>query len=105
MKRRYEALQEFFLGYFHPDWHLDANSWIEVADDFRNTADSKLVNHVLADLREVIAEPVSDAELNTTIMHDYSLFYDPSSDGFTMRAWFEELLRDLQAGQMPPKHW
>jgi hypothetical protein len=96
MRRRYEALQEFFLLYFHPAWQLEADSSNEVVEDFVRTSDPALVDGVEADLLELIAEPITDAELNDAIVREYSLFYDPMRDGLTMRAWLEGLLRELQ---------
>ncbi|MDQ1541393.1 MAG: hypothetical protein QOH29_2119 [Actinomycetota bacterium] len=96
MRRRYEALQEFFLAYFHPDWQLDAGSWSEVVEDFVRTSDPELVDRVEADLLELVAEPTADAELHDAIVREYSLFYDPARDGLTMRAWLESLARELQ---------
>jgi hypothetical protein len=96
MKRRYDALQEFFLAYFHPDWQLDADSGSEVVEDFVRTSDPKFVDRVKVDLRELVVEPISDAEMHDTIIREYSLFYDPTRDNLTMRAWLESLLRELQ---------
>ena len=102
MKRRYFAVQELFLCYFHPDWQLDADSRLEVATDFLETADPILIDHVITELRELVQEPISDDEFHQSIDDDYSLYYDPSCENVTMRAWLAGLLGELEAGRDTP---
>jgi hypothetical protein len=97
MKRRYNSLQEFFLCYFHPDWRMDAASWAEVVKDFVDTADPGLIAGVVSDLREITAETASDDELAATVVREYSLSYEPSDDGLSMRAWLKAILAELEA--------
>jgi len=99
VKRRYFAVQELFLCYFHPDWQLDADSRLEVATDFLETADPILIDHVITELRELVQEPISDDEFHQSIDDDYSLYYDPSYDNLTMRAWLAGLLQELESGR------
>jgi hypothetical protein len=99
VKRRYFAVQELFLSYFHPDWQLDAESRLDVAMDFLDTADPILIHQVIEELRELVQEPMADDEFHQTIDEDYSLYYDPSRENVTMRAWLTGLLRELEAGR------
>jgi len=96
MKRRYDSLQDFFLCYFHPDWQLDAASWPEVVKDFVDTAAPSLIAGVVADLREIIMEPGYDAHLAATVVREYSLSYEPSQDGLSMRDWLKAVLAELE---------
>jgi hypothetical protein len=90
---------ELFHSYFHPDWQLDADSRLEVATDFLDTADPMLIDQVIEELRELVQEPVADEEFHQTIDEDYSLYYDPSHENVTMRAWLTGLLGELEAGR------
>jgi hypothetical protein len=99
VKRRYFAVQELFLSYFHPDWQLDADSRLEVATDFLDTADPILIDQVIEELKELVQEPMSDDEFHQTVDEDYSLYYDPSHENVTMRAWLTGLLAELEAGR------
>lgn len=99
MKRRYFAVQELFLGYFHPDWQLDADSRLEVVTHFLRAEDPSLIDQVVDELRELLQEPVSDDELHRSVDEDYSLYYDPSHENITMRAWLTGLLQELEGGR------
>jgi|SRR5450432_3123118 CdiI immunity protein len=99
MRRRYFAVQELFLGYFHPDWQLDADARLDVVTHFLRAADAILIDQVIDELRELVQEPVSDDELHQAIDEDYSLYYDPSYDNLTMRAWLAGLLQELESGR------
>jgi cytochrome c-type biogenesis protein CcmH/NrfF len=96
VKRRYDALQRFFLCYVYPDAHLDADSQLRVASDLLGTGDEILLDQVINDLRELIQEPASDQQLHETIYEEYSQFYDPSHNNITMRIWLVGLLEELQ---------
>ena len=95
MTRRYYALQEFFLGNFHPDWQLDAADRTEAVETFLASADSEFVKGVLIDLRELLAQPLDEQQLHDSILDNYSLFYDPWKEHTTMRGWLEGLEREL----------
>ncbi len=95
MKRRYRALQEFFLAYFHPDWRLDATSRGDVVADFLRVENAPRVTAVLDDLRELLAEPATEDELHNALIHEYSLSYDPWVDKTTTREWLEGLQREM----------
>jgi CdiI immunity protein len=105
VKRRYFAVQELFLSYFHPDWQLDADSRLEVATDFLDTADPILIDQVIEELRELVQEPMADDEFHQTIDEDYSLYYDPSHENVTMRAWLTGLLQELEGGRNKPMEY
>ena len=96
MTRRYDALQDFFLGYFHPDWRLDDSSRGAVVKEFRNTADRDTVTRLATDLRELLAEPLGEEDLHEMILNEYSLFYDPWRDEISMREWLEGLLKEVE---------
>lgn len=95
---RYFAVQEFFLNCFHQDWQLDAESRLEVATDFLETASPILIDQAISELRQLVQEPMSDDEFQEMIDRDYWLSYDPSHENITMRAWLEGLLHELESG-------
>lgn len=101
MIRRYEALQDFFLGYFHPDWRLDAADRSEVVEAFLASNDSHTVKEVLRDLQDLLAEPLKEPELRSLVLERYSLFFDPAQEGITMRDWLEGLRLELERDESP----
>lgn len=54
-------------------------------------------SEVTEDLRELLAEPLSEAELREKVLGEYSLFYDPWREEITMREWLEGLLKEMQS--------
>ncbi len=96
MKKRYYALQDLFIAYFHEDWRLDSSSRGEVIHNFVSYENPERVQAVIGDLRELLTERVSEVKLHETIMSDYSLVYDPWKDGMKMRDWLQEMLQELE---------
>jgi len=99
MRRRYFAIQDFFLGYFHEDWQLDADSRLEVANQFLSGSKRIQIDNVITELRELVQEPMSDDEFHEMIDRDYWLSYDPARENVTMRDWLKGLLGELEAGR------
>jgi len=99
MRRRYFAVQELFLNYFHEDWHLDADSRLDVVTEFLAVASIPLIDSVITELKELVQEPMADDEFHEMIDRDYWLSYDPSHENVTMRAWLTGLLAELEAGR------
>ena len=91
MSARYYAIQEFFGGYLHEDWDLEGSTTIDVARRFHREADPKDVAAVLAELDLLVREPLSEEELHSRMLTDYSLYYDPWKDELTMREWLTQV--------------
>jgi hypothetical protein len=98
MSRRFTALQDFFLGYFHPDWRLDASSRGDVVKEFLKTAEQEVVRATARDLRDLLDLSMSEEQLHDTMLREYSLFYDPWRDGISMREWLGGLLTEMVDG-------
>jgi hypothetical protein len=96
VRRPYDTVQRFFLGYVYPDSQLDADSQLRVASDLRGTADAVLIDEVINELRELVQEPGSDQGLHEIIYEEYSQFCEPSHNSMTMRAWLAGLLDELE---------
>lgn len=97
MDRRLYHLQDFFLSYFHPDWHLDAGSRGDVVREYLAVAEPSEVANVVDDLVELLARPMTEDELHDHVLDRYSLFHDPSREGVSMRAWLSGLVEELTA--------
>ena len=87
MTRRLYALQDMFLGYFHPDWTMNDASSLEVIKRFRRETNPQLIRAVIGELDELLNAPLSEEDLHNHVVNDYSLFYDPWKDELTMREW------------------
>jgi hypothetical protein len=88
--KRFYAVQDFFLSYFHEDWKLDDPSADAVLERFkRDTSES--VPTLVAELEELSALPVPENVLRDHVLRRYDLSYDPQMDGLTMRQWLKHV--------------
>jgi hypothetical protein len=98
MSRRLYSLQEFFLGYFHPDWELDSPSRAAVVEEFLRTAEPSQAQSVADDLRELLGRKLTEEQLRSLVLDEYSLFFDPWRHEISMREWLEGLLHEVESG-------
>ena len=68
MTIRYGELRMFFLTRFHQDWQKEAASRAEAVDDFVTTENPALVEAVISDLRNLLAEEIPEEELHEAIL-------------------------------------
>lgn len=97
--KRFYALHDFFLSYFHPDWRLDDSSPDDVLRHFASH-DPKAAQPVAAEIDEIIDLEAPDDTVRTHVLARYDLHYDPSVDGLTMREWLRHARAALR-GEAP----
>ena len=97
MTIRYGELRTFFLNRFHEDWQKDAASRAEAVDDFVNTENPALVEAVIRDLRNLLAEEIPEEELHEVILWEYGPSFDPWKHEVSTEEWLRGLLRELLA--------
>lgn len=93
--KRFYAVQDFFLSYFHQDWKLDDPSVDAVLERFKRDA-AESVPTLVAELVELSALPVPENVLRDHVLRRYNLNYDPQIDGLTMRHWLEHVNATLR---------
>lgn len=82
--KRFCAVQDLFLSYFHADWRLDDSSPDDVLRHFASH-DPKAAQQVVAEIDEIIDLDAPEDTVRTHMLARYDLHYDPSVDGLTMR--------------------
>jgi contact-dependent growth inhibition (CDI) system CdiI-like immunity protein len=92
------ALKNFFGSYFYPDWQLDVPSRGAVVADFLQTAGPGVPQALAKDLRDLLGRNLTEEQLHTLVLHEYSRFYDPWRHEISMREWLEGLLREVEQG-------
>ena len=90
-------LVQFFGGYFHEDWDLEAATPVGVVAASVN-ANPKMKAEVAAAIRSLLAELRTDSELGHALFHDFGCYYDPEADGLTARAWLTAVTLQLEEG-------
>jgi hypothetical protein len=96
--KRFYALQDFFLGYLHPDWILDDPTPDSVIKRFAKER-PEAVAEVVADIDELSALDVPDETLWAHLRERYDIGYDPTDNGSTTRQWLRHAQRLLRGDQ------
>ncbi|BBZ34493.1 contact-dependent growth inhibition system immunity protein [Mycolicibacterium confluentis] len=89
------GLEQFFGGYFHQDWPLEADDWQEVVDQYSASPDRTSQQlHALAAQVDELLRSFPASELATAIM-DMGGFYDPRPD-MTYSEWLGHVAERLR---------
>lgn len=96
----HERLSQFFSGYFHEDWELEAEDPNGIIDIYLSQqADREHPVSVAADLDALTSSELSDDALSSMLFKDLGCYYDPSVDGLSARAWLQQVSRRLKGGR------
>ena len=98
MSGEHYALKNFFGSYFYQDWQLDFRSRGAAVEDFLQTAGLGVPQAVAKDLRDLLGRNLTEEQLHTLVLDEYSRFYDPWRDEISMREWLEGLLLEVESG-------
>jgi hypothetical protein len=86
----YPQLRQFLGGYFHQDWPLDSARWEDVAADFVAESTRSSVEQVSDELRSLLAEGLSDAELES-VLEGLGCNVNPAAFQLGVGAWLAAL--------------
>lgn len=94
---RYPELFQFFAGYFHEDWPVDAATADDVVETFMGThARDECLK--LAQLIDAFAATTPDDQaLEHALFTDLGCYYVPAADGRSVRDWLQHLSGRLRA--------
>jgi hypothetical protein len=98
VSQQHDALKNFFVSYFHPDWQSEFPSRGAAVEDFLRTAGPGRPQAVARDLRDLLGQNLTEEQLHTLVLHEYSRFFDPWQHEISTRQWLEGLLRELEGG-------
>ena len=97
----YPALTQFFGGYFHQDWDLEAAEWQGLVRNFCDAACHEQIAVVYSELGKLLAEAQDERDLSVVLFSQLGCAYDPTVDGISLRDWIEEIQRQLLASTAP----
>jgi hypothetical protein len=95
MTEQYEQLSEFLAGYFHQDWHLDDQSWEDVARRFVAESGENAGSLVAEQITLLTDQEESDAKLAEAV-ESFGCYYWPGSVA-EMRTWLRDLSAELKS--------
>lgn len=87
----HHLVTEFLSGYFHEDWHADAETDADIVAVFLRSKGSAFpIASLAADLEVVAKERISE-QSNEWLLNEYGCYYDPSADGLSGANWLLRL--------------
>ncbi|XWN32958.1 MAG: contact-dependent growth inhibition system immunity protein [Devosia sp.] len=101
-EKYYELRYNFIGGYFHQDWTLNADTYVEVVEDFIADHDLEFIDVVVGQLREYIAEIELNSPSDEEIQEFLKCEYYFQADGLTGRRWLEDVLKILTSSRKRP---
>lgn len=99
-----DRLSQFFGGYFHQDWSLDASDWQGVVGLFASGSSPDDVASVAEDIEVLLHSTPSEAELEHKLLEECGCYYTPRPDlgGPSFRQWLSEVCIELRRGVAQP---
>jgi hypothetical protein len=97
-KERFYELDQFFGGYFHEDWKLDASDWQSVVQNFLRDCSPERVRAVATQLGMLLSMNLDEERLGEMVLDMGVSHYPPQS--MTYYEWLSaihEILREAVA--------
>ena len=85
------SLYQFIAGYFHQDWPEEAQSPEEIITNYAASEPREVVEESLNELKQLIAEVKSEAQLKHILLVDLGSYYDPTFHNQTISAWLQSV--------------
>ena len=95
LQERFPELYEFFAGYFHEDWSLDAADDMGIVRLFKADAPPEQVLRTRHQLEILLGLPLSEEETSTAIWDSFGCCYDPAFRDLSMRNWLRLIHAEL----------
>lgn len=94
----HRELFQFFAGYFHEDWPVDAGTPDDVISSFiaehRGTRSPLRIAELIEAL---VAETPDEREIERLLFDEFGCYYVPASDGQSARGWLSHVSQLLRA--------
>jgi hypothetical protein len=91
----------FFAAYFHQDCFVDDLDWASVVLRFRQSEPFDVVSATRAELEELVRSS-TEQDLETFLFGSSTrCFFDPRALGFSLTAWFGQIVHILTGGSPP----
>ena len=89
---------QFFGGYFHEDWMLDAASTREVVGEYVKAHTPEERSALSRAVVEYSQKFASDSELEDGLFHELGCYYTPSGIGLSAKAWLQTVASQILHG-------
>ena len=84
-----------FGAYYHQDWMIDDGSAVAVRHRFIKEEPESVVNGAAIELGRLLSLTNHDDDLDTIVFRQLHSYYDPTSEGSSLRQWLLETQQAL----------
>ncbi len=95
----HDRLPQFFGGYFHEDWQVEAEDPDGIIDLYMSQADRDQRLGVAEGIDALITSDLSDEAISRMLFEELGCYYDPTPDGLSARAWLQQVSHRLKGRQ------
>lgn len=93
----FSELKSFLSAYFHEDWVAEVQEPDEMILRFLASAPSgKLIDDIVAQIRCYLDSGRDEVAMASGLWSELGCYYDPSSDGLSVRDWLTHIAGRLQ---------
>jgi hypothetical protein len=94
-----EILRQFFAGYFHQDWPLEADTPDQVISNYaRQRSDRSALIELRDAIIAFIADHPDDDDLADALFRELGCYYSPEALGESTKQWLLHVADELVAG-------
>ena len=103
MRNKLPNLDQFFGGYFHEDWNLEAKDASAAVSHYLNDAPDPTVLKTIEELNQLLDMNLDEERLREIMIYDLSCCYDPEFYGISQTDWLRWIQTSLkQASKKTP---
>ena len=93
-----ESLREFFAGYFHEDWRVEANTPDQVISNYAaQLSDRSRVAELRDAIIAFIADHPDEDDLANALLGEFDCYYSPKALGRSTKQWLLHVAEKLAA--------
>jgi hypothetical protein len=98
IKDKFPNLYQFFGGYFHEDWDLEAKDAEAVIHNYLNDEKPRIVKQVIDEISQLLEMNLDRSQLSDILADDLRCSYDPTFYGISDIEWLRWVQATLKHG-------
>jgi hypothetical protein len=95
---RHELLRQFFAGFFHQDWRVEADTPEQVVTHYATQMNDRAALPELSDaILAFVDDHPDEDKLADALLRDLGCYYAPRSTGQSTKAWLLHIAERVRA--------